>query len=61
MKRLFLLIACIAGLVGCGTGGGLPAVTDSSGNPVRIGADPNASIGPGRAGWPEPSGVQRNH
>lgn len=47
-------------LAACG-GTGNTTVTDGSGNPVRIGADPNASVGPGSPGWPQSTGASRYH
>ena len=56
---LSLLAAAVlaSGLSACGGTTGGRTITDGSGNPVRIGADPNASTGPGSPGWPQAPAV----
>ena len=50
----FLVAGLLAGsLAACGGTTGDRTVTDGSGNPVRIGSDPNASTGPGSPGGPQ--------
>ena len=61
-KFIPLLAAAFAlSLAACGGTTGNTTFTDGSGNPVRIGVDPNASFGPGHPGWPQPTGAQRAH
>lgn len=61
-KFVFSLAAAALALslAACG-GTGNTTITDGSGNPVRIGTDPNASVGPGSPGWPQTTGAARNH
>ena len=61
--RILLGAALLAsGLAACGgTGGGGSVLKDSEGNPIVIGGPHDASTGPGKPGWPEPTGVQRAH
>ncbi len=54
------LLALLA-LAGCGGGGKGIVIQDGSGQPVQIGAERNASVGPGSPGWPESTGSARYH
>ena len=51
-SKFILPVFAALTLAACGTGGG-PTLTDGSGNPVRIGSDPNATTGPGSPAWPQ--------
>ncbi len=51
-SKCILSVLLVLGLAGCGTSG-VPTMTDGSGNPVRIGSDPNATTGPGSPAWPQ--------
>lgn len=55
-------LALALSLAACGNTGNT-TVTDGSGNPVRIGTDPDssASVGPGSPGWPHTTGAARYH
>ncbi len=61
MRTLLAAAVLASGLAACGTGGGGSVLADSEGKPIRIGGEHGASTGPGRPGWPEPTGVQRAH
>lgn len=55
-SRSILPLIAILALAACGSAGG-PTITDGSGNPVRIGSDPNATTGPGSPEWPREPAV----
>ena len=56
-SKFILALLVLLGLAACGSAGGGPTITDGSGNPVRIGSDPNATTGPGSPGWPKEPAV----
>ena len=61
LRAAFLALSILA--AGCGgLSDGNTGMTDSSGNPIRIGVEHhNATTGPGKPGWPEPENAQRAH